>query len=153
MLGKIKAGGKGDDSGQDGWMASLTEWTLVRARSGRWWRTGMARVLQSTGSQRIGHNWVTEKQLLLVFGVHLLTVLYPPFPHSSKRMLNTRIFSPSRQCNISEPSWYGNISVPQQDFITEANPSIIAQICLYINDILIVAWIKETACLIWSVIQ
>ena len=27
MLGKIRAGGKGDDSGQDGWMASLTRWT------------------------------------------------------------------------------------------------------------------------------
>ena len=27
MLGKIEAGGEGDDRGQDGWMASWTEWT------------------------------------------------------------------------------------------------------------------------------
>ena len=27
MLGKIEAGGKGDDRGRDGWMASLTQWT------------------------------------------------------------------------------------------------------------------------------
>ena len=27
MLGKLKAGGEGDDKGQDGWMASLTQWT------------------------------------------------------------------------------------------------------------------------------
>ena len=27
MLGKLKAGGEGDDRGQDGWMASLTQWT------------------------------------------------------------------------------------------------------------------------------
>ena len=26
--------------GQDGWMASLTEWTWVWANSRRWWRTG-----------------------------------------------------------------------------------------------------------------
>ena len=29
MLGKIEAGGEGDDRGQDGWMASPTQWTLV----------------------------------------------------------------------------------------------------------------------------
>ena len=27
MLGKIRAGGEGDDRGRDGWMASLTQWT------------------------------------------------------------------------------------------------------------------------------
>ena len=40
MLGKIKAGGKGDDRGWDGWIASLTQWTWVWASSRRWWRTG-----------------------------------------------------------------------------------------------------------------
>ena len=28
---------EGDDRGWDGWMASLTQWTLVWASSGRWW--------------------------------------------------------------------------------------------------------------------
>ena len=41
-----KAGGKGDNRGQDGWMASLTWWTWVWARSGRWWRTGKPDLLQ-----------------------------------------------------------------------------------------------------------
>ena len=27
MLGKIRAGGEGDDRGRDGWMASPTQWT------------------------------------------------------------------------------------------------------------------------------
>ena len=27
MLGKIKAGGEGDNRGWDGWMASMTQWT------------------------------------------------------------------------------------------------------------------------------
>ena len=59
---RLKAGGEGDDKGWDGWMASLTQWTWVWASSWRWWRTGKPGVLQSKGSQRVGHNWVTEQQ-------------------------------------------------------------------------------------------
>ena len=46
-----------DDRGWDGWMASLTQWTLVWASSRRWWRTGRPDMLQSMGLQRVGHNW------------------------------------------------------------------------------------------------
>ena len=35
MLGKLKAGGEGDDRGQDGWMASVTQWTWGWASSRR----------------------------------------------------------------------------------------------------------------------
>ena len=45
-----------------GWMASLTQWTWVWANSGRWWRTGKPSVLQSMGSQIVGHDWATEQQ-------------------------------------------------------------------------------------------
>ena len=49
----------------DGWMALLIQWTWVWANS-RWqWRTGKPGVLQSTGSQRGGHNWVTAQQQAL----------------------------------------------------------------------------------------
>ena len=34
---RLKAGGEGDDRGWDGWMASLTQWTWVWARSRSWW--------------------------------------------------------------------------------------------------------------------
>ena len=47
----------------DGWMASPTQWTRICAKFWRWWRTGEPGVLQSTGSQRVRHNWATEKQL------------------------------------------------------------------------------------------
>ena len=57
---RLKAGGEGDDRGWDGWMASPTRWTWVWANSGRGWWTGKAGVLQSMGSQRVGHNWETE---------------------------------------------------------------------------------------------
>ena len=40
ILGKIVAGGEGDDRGWDGWMASLTPCTWVWANSGSWWWTG-----------------------------------------------------------------------------------------------------------------
>ena len=53
-------GGEGDNRGWDGWMASLTQWTWVWASSRSWWWTGTPGMLQSMGSQRVGHNWVTE---------------------------------------------------------------------------------------------
>ena len=57
---RLKAGGKGDDRGWDGWMASLTQWTWVWASSGSWWWRGKPSLLQSMASQRVGHNWATE---------------------------------------------------------------------------------------------
>ena len=44
----------------DGWMVSLTWWTWVWVSSGSWWWTGKPGMLQSMGSQRVGHDWVTE---------------------------------------------------------------------------------------------
>ena len=60
--GRLKVGGEGDNRGRDGWMALLTQRTWVWANSGRQWRTGKPGVLQSMGSQRVGHNWATEQQ-------------------------------------------------------------------------------------------
>ena len=45
MLEKLKAGGKGDDRGWDGWMASPTRWIWVWASSGNWWWTRRPGVL------------------------------------------------------------------------------------------------------------
>ena len=57
---RLKAGGEGDNRGWDGWMASLTQWTWVWESSGSWWWIGKPGMLQSTGSQRVRHNWATE---------------------------------------------------------------------------------------------
>ena len=57
---RLKAGGEGDDRGWNGWMASPTQWTWVWVNFGSWWRTGKLGVLQSVGSQRVRHDWVTE---------------------------------------------------------------------------------------------
>ena len=61
MLGGI--GGRrreGDDIGWDGWMASPTWWTWVWVNSRSWCWTGRPGMPQFMGSQRVGHNWVTE---------------------------------------------------------------------------------------------
>ena len=47
-------------TGWDGWMVSPTQWTWVWASSGSWWWTGRPGMLQSMGSQRVGHDWVTD---------------------------------------------------------------------------------------------
>ena len=56
----LGVGGEGDDRGWDGRMASLTRWTWVWVNSGSLWWTGRPGVLRFMGSQRVGHDWVTE---------------------------------------------------------------------------------------------
>ena len=59
---RLRAGGEGGDRGCDGYIASLTQWIWVWANSGRSWRTRKAGVLQSMGSQKVGHDWATDQQ-------------------------------------------------------------------------------------------
>ena len=57
---RLKAGGKRDNRGWDGWMASPTWWTLVWVISGSWWWTGKPGLPQSMGSEIVGYHWMTE---------------------------------------------------------------------------------------------
>ena len=57
---RLRAGGGGDDRGWDGWIASPTQWTWVWVDSGSRWWTGRPGMLWIMGSQRTGHDWVTE---------------------------------------------------------------------------------------------
>ena len=57
---RLKAGREGDDRGWDSWMSSPTWWTWAWVGSGSWWWSQKPGVLQSMGSQRVGHNWATE---------------------------------------------------------------------------------------------
>ena len=68
---KLKVGGEGDDRGWDGWMVSPTQWTWVWVDSGSWWWTGMLGVLQSTGSQRVRHDWATELNWFLIRQIYI----------------------------------------------------------------------------------
>jgi len=57
---RLKAGREGDSRGWDGWMASLTQWTCIWASSWSLWWIGKPGMLQSTGLQRVGQDWVNE---------------------------------------------------------------------------------------------
>ena len=57
---QLSIGGKGDDRGWDGWMASLTRWTWVWVNPRSWWWTGRTGVLWFMGSQRVRHDWATS---------------------------------------------------------------------------------------------
>ena len=60
MLGKIEGRRIRGRQRMRWLMASLTQWTWVWVNAGsRWWK-GKPGVLQSVGSQKVGHNWVTE---------------------------------------------------------------------------------------------
>ena len=60
---KLKAGEEGENRGQDGWMALLNDSVEMSfSMLWRWWRIGKPGMLQSTGLQRVKHNWVTEQQ-------------------------------------------------------------------------------------------
>ena len=56
---RLKAGGEAN-RGWDGWMASPTWWTWVWTNSGSWQWTAKPGVLQSMGSQTVGHDWAAE---------------------------------------------------------------------------------------------
>ena len=55
-----------DDRGWDDWMASPTQWTWVWVNSRSWWWTGRPGMLQSMGSQSVGHDWVIELNWLKI---------------------------------------------------------------------------------------
>ena len=48
-------------------MPSPTQWRWVCVNSESWWWTGRPGVLQSMGSQRVGHDWVTELNWLWLY--------------------------------------------------------------------------------------
>ena len=60
----------------DGWMTPLTQWAWVWVNSGSWWWTGRPGVLQSMGSQRIGHDWAMKKMGIPDHLICLLRNLY-----------------------------------------------------------------------------
>ena len=72
----LGAGGKGDDRGWDGLMASPTRWTWVWVNSGSWWWTGRPGVLWFMGSQRVRHKWVTKLNWKEISSVGVRTCCY-----------------------------------------------------------------------------
>ena len=57
---RLRAGWEEDDREWDDWMTTPTQWTWVWVASNSWWWTGRPGMLQSMGSQKIGHDWGTK---------------------------------------------------------------------------------------------
>ena len=70
---RLKAG-EGNDRGWDGCTVPPTRWTWVWVSSGSWWWTGKPDVLQSMGSQRVRHDWVTELNWMHLEGITLCEI-------------------------------------------------------------------------------
>ena len=67
MLERLKAGGEGDDTGWDGWMASPTQWTWVWVKSGSWWWTGWPGMLYSMGHKESDTTeWLNWTELCII---------------------------------------------------------------------------------------
>ena len=75
---RLMAGGEGDGRWLNGWVTSPTQWTWVWVSSSSWWWTGKPGILQSMGSQRGGHDWVTELNWIeaLQFSPWIYFILY-----------------------------------------------------------------------------
>ena len=74
---RLKAGGEWDDRSWDGWLESPIRWTWVWANSENWWWTRRSGVLQSMGSQRVGHDWATELNWAQVSFFQLKVIKFP----------------------------------------------------------------------------
>ena len=61
MLGKIE-GTMRRGWQRTRWLNGSTDSMTMSLSSRRWWRTGKPGMLQSMGSQRVRHDWVTEQQ-------------------------------------------------------------------------------------------
>ena len=108
----LGAGGEGDDRGWDCWMASPTQWTWVWVDSGSWWWTGRPDVLQSMGSQRVGHNWLTELNWTEYTTSHQSQAWWLLFHHEI-RYLSAPLTAPSPDLLL----------IPQASLVVSTQPS------------------------------
>ena len=73
MLGKIEGRRRRGQQRMRRLMASLTRWIWVWASSRSWWWTGKPGMLQSVGSQRVRHDWVTNLRANVNFFINFTT--------------------------------------------------------------------------------
>ena len=102
----LGAGREGDDRGWGGWMASRTRWTWVWVNSGSWWWTGRPGVLRFMGSQRVGHDWMTELNWTEVADPDNLRLKRRICHLCFLALIDTPSLGP-RQWWLYEPNWRG----------------------------------------------
>ena len=92
MQGGIEGRRRRGRQRMDGWMPSPTRWMWVWVNSGSWWWIGRPGMLQFMGSQRAGHDWVTELNWssLLALKLHesRKACLFQKWPWEKKKKKN-----------------------------------------------------------------
>ena len=82
MLGKVEGRRRRGNRAWDGWTASPMWWTWVWASSRSWWWSRKPVMLQSMGSQIVGHDWRAELNWV-IWG----TVTLPSFSFNPDNLL------------------------------------------------------------------
>ena len=95
---RLKAGGEGDDRGRDGWMASPTQWTWVWVNSGSWWWTGWPGMPRSMGSQKVGHDWVTELNWNWIYKIRTVPLIAGPLLLGTVILSARLFFALNKKC-------------------------------------------------------
>ena len=151
---RLKA--RGDDSGWDGRMESPTRWTRVWVSSRSWWWTGKPGVLQSMGSQRVGHDWVTELKAFLHSFPHVIAFISDTDISSNIPAGGSTTHGEPRKQKLLKFTWsYWLLSGKQTFFKNETNiifKIITVNKCQSLTlDKLSMFWIKQmTVCdLLW----
>ena len=92
---RLGAGGRGEDRGWDGWMASSTRWTWVWAGSRRRWGSGSLACCGPRGHRELDRTWWLSSNNSLVHSqVPTKTPVTSPIPCCSEHLsLNFSCFS------------------------------------------------------------
>ena len=107
---RLRAGGKGDNRGWVGWMASPTQWTWVWVDSGSWWWTGRPGGLRFMGLQ--SRTWLSNWTELINWTRDVLTkylLWAAPLPSSKLHLHPSSTSTPievdsSGLCQWTQPS-------------------------------------------------
>ena len=118
ILGRLSAGGEGEDRRWDGWRASLTQWTRVWPNSGRWWKTGKPGVLQSVGSQRVKrlNSWVQFSSI----AQSCLTLCSPTDCRTPGLPIHHQLLPEPAQTQVH---WVGNAIQPSHPLSSPSPPA------------------------------
>ena len=106
-------GGEGDNRGWDGCMSSSTWWTWVWASFGSLWWIGKPGMLQSMGSQRVRHDWVTELNWSYFCNTHIYFSLFSvPFHFNQTKISQSPSWSQPITFLILFPPTFSPHSLP-----------------------------------------
>ena len=129
-------------------MASPTQWTWVWVDSRSWWWTGRPDVLRFMGSQRVGHNWLTELnwcQLKNITRLYLTGVFFINFAWYLGSILNLNfhiLFQHIIFCYLFSLHFFHLLcSIYLESLLyVYRNPGFILQVTIYLCPYLIISF-------------